>query len=269
MSKKSGIYKIGFKSSKKVYIGSSQNIRKRKNEHLCGLRKKNHYNNHLQNAFNKYGEADMTFEVLLYCDIDDLLFLEEEQIKKYDSYNNGYNLMETPTQGNRGIKMSVEVKQRLSVAAKKRGRNSGSLTNEQVRQMRQKFFDGERIGSLANEFDIHRKTIRECVYLRSYKDIECNIEGYEEMLFELQKARARGERPRSRGWKQSKEHVEMIKKINSKPKKSIRKLTDEQVREIRQRRKNGETLKQITSDYDVSIGTINKICKYLIYKERE
>ncbi len=267
MSKKSGIYKISFKSSKKAYIGSSQNIRKRKNEHLCGLRRQYHRNSHLQNAFNKYGEEEMTFEILLYCDIDDLLFLEEEQIKKHDSYNSGYNLVETPTQGNRGMKMSADVKQKLSIAAKKRGRNSGFLTKEQVRQMRQKFFDGKRVGNLANEFDIHRKTIRECVYLRSYKDIECDIPGYEKMLHELHEARAKGKRPRSRGWKQSKEHVEKIKKINSKPKKSIRKLTDEQVKEIRQRRENGETLKTISADFNVNQNTVSRICRYLIYAE--
>jgi hypothetical protein len=267
MSKKSGIYKISFKSSQKAYIGSSKNIQKRKNEHLCELRRKHHANSHLQNAFNKYGEADMVFETVLYCDIDHLLFYEEEQIKKHDSYNNGYNLVDTPTQGNRGMKMSAEVKQKLSIAAKKRGRNSGSLTKEQVRQMRQKFFDGERVGNLANEFDIHRKTIRECVYLRSYQDIECDIEGYEEMLRELEEARARGERPRSRGWKQSKEHIEKIKKINSKPKKSIRKLTDEQVKEIRQRRENGETLKTISADFNVNQNTVSRICRYLIYAE--
>lgn len=269
MSKKSGIYKITCSANGKVYVGSAVNLAKRRREHFSALRSNRHHNIHLQRAFNKYGEADMTFEVLLYCDIDDLLFLEEKQIKKHDSYSNGYNLVETPTQGNRGMKMSEEVKQKLSIAATKRGRNWGSLTAEQVQQMRQKFFDGERIGSLADEFDIHRKTIRECVYLRSYKDIECNIEGYEEMLRELEEARARGERPRSKGWKQSKEHVELIKKINSKPKKSIRKLTDEQVREIRRRQKEGEVLRTIAADFGVNQNTISKICRYLIYKERE
>lgn len=267
MSKESGIYKISFKSSNKVYIGSSQNIRKRKNEHLCALRKKYHTNRYLQNAFNKYGEEDMAFEVLLHCDIGDLLFLEEEQIKRYDSYNNGYNLIETPTQGNRGMKMSAEVKQKLSIAAKKRGRNSGSLTVEQVRQMRQKFFDGERIGNLAKEYKIHRKTIRECVYLSTYKDIKCDIPEYEKMLLEIQEARKRGERPRSRGWKQSKEHVKMIKEINSKPKKGLRKLSDSQVRDIRSKREKGSTLKEISTEYGVNQNTISRICRYLIYKE--
>jgi group I intron endonuclease len=267
MSKESGIYKIGFKSSEKVYIGSSQDIPKRKYSHLSQLRGKYHSNKHLQNAFNKYGEADMVFEAILYCDLEDLLFLEEEQIKKHDSYNNGYNLVETPTQGNRGMKMSAEVKQKLSISAKKRGRNSGSFTKEQVKQMRQKFFDGERIGNLAEEFKSNRKTIRECVYLISYKDIECGIPEYEKMLREIQEARKRGERPRSRGWKQSKKHVKMIKQINSKPKKSLRKLSDSQIKDIRSKREKGFTLKQISSEYGVNQNTISRICRYLIYKE--
>jgi len=267
MSEESGIYKISFKSSRKVYIGSSQNICMRKNSHLCALRGKYHNNKHLQNVFNKYGEEEMKFEVLLYCEIEELLFLEEEQIKQHNSYNNGYNLIETPTKGNRGMKMSTESKQKMSKAALKRGRTSGSFTEEQVKKIRQKFFDGERIGKLAEEFKSNRKTIRECAYLYTYKDVECEIAGYKKMLHEIQEARVRGERPRSRGWKQSKEHIEKMKKINSKPKKSIRKLTDKQVREIRQRREKGETLKQISVDFNVNQNTISRICRYLIYAD--
>jgi predicted GIY-YIG superfamily endonuclease len=267
MCKKSGIYKIVCTVNDKVYVGSAVDLNKRRREHFSALRRNRHHNKHLQNAFNRYKEKCFHFEVIFECDEENLLLEEEQQIKQYDSYNHGFNLVETPTQGNRGIKMSVEVKQRLSLAAKKRGRNSGSLTKEQVQQVRQKFFDGERIGSLANEFDIHRKTIRECVYLRSYQDIECNIEGYEEMLHELEEARVRGERPRSRGWKQSEEHVNMIKEINSKPKHSIRNLTEDQVREIRQRKENGETLKSISMDFNVNQNTISRICRYLIYTD--
>ena len=269
MSKKSGIYKITCSANGKVYVGSAVNLAKRRREHFSALRSNRHHNIHLQRAFDKYKEESFEFVVLLECDRENLLLEEERQIEEHDSFTNGFNLVPTPTQGNLGMKHTEESKRKMSISRKNLGRVSGSLTAEQVQQMRQKFFDGERIGSLADEFDIHRKTIRECVYLRSYKDIECNIEGYEEMLFELQKARARGERPRSRGWKQSKEHVEMIKKINSKPKKSIRKLTDEQVREIRRRQKEGEVLRTIAADFGVNQNTISKICRYLIYKERE
>ena len=267
MSKKSGIYKITCSANGKVYVGSAVNLAKRRREHFSALRSNRHHNIHLQRAFDKHKEESFEFVVLLECDRENLLLEEERQIEEHDSFTNGFNLVPTPTQGNRGMKMSEESKRKMSISRKKLGRVSGSLTAEQVREMRQKFFDGERIGSLADEFGIHRRTIRQCVYLRSYQDMECDIEGYEEMLRELEEARARGERPRSRGWKQSKKHIKMIKEINSKPKKSLRKLSDSQVKDIRSKREKGLTLKQISSEYGVNQNTISRICRYLIYKE--
>jgi excinuclease UvrABC nuclease subunit len=269
MSKKSGIYKIVCTANGKVYVGSAVNLDKRKREHFNALRSNRHHNKHLQRAFNKHEEDYFKFEVVIECDEENLLQEEEEQIKEYDSFNSGFNLVETPTKNMLGYKHTQESLRKMSIARKKLGRCWGSFSKEQIRQMRQKFFDGERVGHLAKHFNTHRKTIRACVYLRSYKDVECDIEGYEEMLRELKEARARGERPRSRGWKQSKEHIEMIKKINSKPKKSIRKLSDEQIREIRQRKGQGETLKQISADFDVNQTTISRICRYLVYADVE
>lgn len=51
-----GIYQIKNKINGKVYIGQSINIEKRLKRHLNDLRKLKHRNQHLQNAFNKYGE---------------------------------------------------------------------------------------------------------------------------------------------------------------------------------------------------------------------
>jgi len=50
------IYAIKNSDNNKIYIGSSKSFYKRLNKHINNLRKNIHSNNHLQNAFNKYGE---------------------------------------------------------------------------------------------------------------------------------------------------------------------------------------------------------------------
>ena len=57
-----GIYKIECIANNKVYIGQSINIKRRLYDHKTRLRKGTHKNKHLQNAWNKYGEDNFTFE---------------------------------------------------------------------------------------------------------------------------------------------------------------------------------------------------------------
>ena len=73
-----GIYAI-IGPKKKVYIGSSVNIRHRISEHLTGLRKNNHRNSKLQNAWNKYGEQAFTWIVLETVDAKDNLLKVEQR----------------------------------------------------------------------------------------------------------------------------------------------------------------------------------------------
>ena len=48
----------------RVYIGSATDLKDRERGHFKDLRKGNHNNGRLQNHFNKYGEADLVFEVI-------------------------------------------------------------------------------------------------------------------------------------------------------------------------------------------------------------
>ena len=89
-----GIYKITNTINSKVYIGSSISIERRWKEHLHSFRNKEHYNPHLQNAWNKYGQSSFVFKVLLYCDKENLLFYEDRAIDQYKSLDSkfGYNI---------------------------------------------------------------------------------------------------------------------------------------------------------------------------------
>ena len=51
-----GVYKIVNTVNGKIYIGSSKNIDRRWNEHIRVLELNAHNNQHLQNAWNKYGK---------------------------------------------------------------------------------------------------------------------------------------------------------------------------------------------------------------------
>jgi len=272
MLNRSGIYKIYCEISRKAYIGSSVNVRKRRDQHLHHLRKNKHPNGHLQSAYNKYGEDNFSWSLVLECDPEQLLVKEEEQIKEHNSFKEGYNLIETPTTNRLGCKHTEEAKRKMSIARRRREkfRTHDPVTEAQVREMREKYFYGARIGDLAKEYGLHRKTIRECVTLETYPDIPCEIKGYEKMLEELRVARERGERPRSRGWKHDKKFIEKFREAVSKPRAAHKRaLAPEQVREIRHRSAQGETYRILAEEFGVNQNSISRIVRRLTYKDIE
>ena len=93
-----GIYKIVNKINHKFYIGSTCSLNHRKISHFCELRKNNHANSYLQNAFNKYKENNFEFiliETFKFPDNYDRKCLNEylESREQYyiDTLNPQYN----------------------------------------------------------------------------------------------------------------------------------------------------------------------------------
>lgn len=103
-----GIYKLNFKDTNKVYIGQSINIEQRYKNHLYSL-KRGDACKKLQEAYNIYGIPSL--EILLDnidnidmpIDISELDSLEEEFIKLYDSFYNGFNSQKDVVLGSIGI----------------------------------------------------------------------------------------------------------------------------------------------------------------------
>lgn len=92
-----GIYKIENVVNNKVYIGLSANLKKRINWHKTVLNKNKHYNQHLQQAWNKYGNDNFTFSILFEKENIPPNLLEELEtlfIKIHNSFDLelGYNL---------------------------------------------------------------------------------------------------------------------------------------------------------------------------------
>lgn len=75
----SGIYIIRNLISDKVYIGSTVNIKRRREVHYAELRGGYHPNLHLQNSWNKHGEGAFEFKTLIHCRSDREILLHYEQ----------------------------------------------------------------------------------------------------------------------------------------------------------------------------------------------
>jgi len=135
--KSSGIYKITCNPNKRVYVGSSVNLRARLHQHIHFLLKGKHHNVHLQRAFNKYGIDNFTFSVIEECEVDRLLEREEYYINKYSSLHNdkGFNIVATPTDGGVGKTVSEETKRKLSDRFSGEGNpNYGKCLSEETKE---------------------------------------------------------------------------------------------------------------------------------------
>lgn len=88
---KSGIYKIINNLNKKIYIGRSNNIFARINSHKISSK---NIKSPLYNAIRKYNIENFTYEVIEYCDVEEISKKEIYWIEFFNSANRliGYNL---------------------------------------------------------------------------------------------------------------------------------------------------------------------------------
>lgn len=123
-----GIYIITNIINWKIYIGSSNKINNRWNQHKSLLRRNKHENPYLQRAWLKYGEENFIFEIEEIC-LEENLFIEEQRyldwLEPYDHWI-GYNICLTAN----GIIVSNETKRKISLAL-----TGKKLTEEHKRNM--------------------------------------------------------------------------------------------------------------------------------------
>ena len=87
------IYKIVNNVNGKMYIGQTVDLSRRKTDHFCHLRHNRHFNPHLQNAWNKYGEENFKFTIIEECDAEEINEREIYWIKTLNTRTpNGYNI---------------------------------------------------------------------------------------------------------------------------------------------------------------------------------
>jgi group I intron endonuclease len=119
MASRSGIYAIRSESGRQ-YIGSAVCIKKRWGEHDRQLRTGKHHSRFLQREWDKRGGQGFRFEVLVWCDRENLLFYEQRFL---DSFRPEYNT--APTAGSQlGLVMSPEARARMSASSASRRHGS-------------------------------------------------------------------------------------------------------------------------------------------------
>jgi len=86
----SGIYIIKNNIDDRVYVGSAVSLAHRKGTHFYQLKNNKHGNSHLQNFVNKYSINNLTFKVIEFCSIAELINREQYY---FDVYKNKFNIV--------------------------------------------------------------------------------------------------------------------------------------------------------------------------------
>ena len=188
------IYQIRNTINNKIYIGSTNNIRKRWNNHRSKLNNRKHENQYLQLAWQKYGE--LAFEFTIIEEVNDQNRIEREiyYLNEKKSYERdiGYNFDKNPTDKSGtnnsfyGKKHSEQTKQKLReiannrspelkklMGAKNKGVNNKStkLSIEIARQIRAEYASGEyTYEKLQLKYGVANGTIQAILSNRTWKE---------------------------------------------------------------------------------------------------
>jgi group I intron endonuclease len=160
MKKISGIYGISCKIDGKIYIGQSNNIKKRWSDHQSKLRHNKHGNKNLQEAFNTYGEYNIDNEenfkyiIIEECKQSDLNVLESKWKTYYEGnlYNKN-NIINLKKKIRRG-RESVKVYERYS--KQNQGENNPNCTkfnDEKIIDIKTMIRDGIDLKVIADKYN--------------------------------------------------------------------------------------------------------------------
>lgn len=132
--KRIGIYGIKNIVNGKIYIGKTgMNFGDRWDSHRSLLRNGKHDNQHLQNAWNKYGEDYFEFMIIEECNVEMLDDKEKYWIKYYKDRKLSYNILDGGDGfNNLGTHLSEETKRKIG--EKNRINNLGKKHSEETKR---------------------------------------------------------------------------------------------------------------------------------------
>jgi group I intron endonuclease len=128
------IYKILNLTNNKIYIGSTNNYKKRFREHKIKLKHNKHHSIFLQNAYNKYGIENFEYIIIEECPKE--IKLNREQFYM-DSLNPEYNMSINSSSPMEGKKHSAETIAKFKNITRPKGNNHfmyGKTWNEEQRK---------------------------------------------------------------------------------------------------------------------------------------
>lgn len=224
-----GIYKITNKLNNHSYIGLSTKLEERWKYHQSPYNQQRESYKSLYKAFEKYGIENFTFEILEECSIQELGEKEKYYIAKYDTYKNGYN-MTTGGEDNVGS-----------------AHPNHKLTDEDVINIRIRYNNLERRKEV---YELYKDRIGESGFGKIWKG-----ESWQHIMPEVYT-------PENKEF-----HLHNTGNKGSSNGRS--RLTEEDVRTIRTRRKNGEQLKDVYEDYKDKLtkGSFKNVWSYQNWKD--
>lgn len=223
-----GVYKITNNLNNKSYIGISVDIERRWKDHKLPYNWQREPNKSLYQAFVKYGIQNFTFEILEQCEIIELSKKEKYYIEKYDTFKNGYN----STAG--GEDNCGE------------SHPGHKLTKEDVIDIRTRYKNLERKNEV---YEIYKNRIGESGFHKiwngnTWKGVMEDV--YTDDIKAFHKANT----------------------ANKGSKNGRSRLNEEDVKNIRTRRKNGEILSEVYKDYQdkITYGSFTNVWTYQNWK---
>lgn len=176
LRKTSGIYKIINLVNKKFYIGSTNNLYKRKNEHFGQLKRGCHCNSYLQKSFNKYKEENFKFKIIANCKNENLLRFEQFFIDKLEP---DYNICKVAgtVQGRKASAKTLELKRiimtgkihkeesKFSMSFSKIGKYGNVMQYDKNMNLIKEWYIP--ITNIAKELNINRRAISTCLKNKS------------------------------------------------------------------------------------------------------
>jgi len=115
-----GIYQIRNVVTGFCLAGQSMRLKQRPGEHWNDLKNNKHDNSHMQNSYNKHSREFFVFEILLYCEPEELTRYEQFFVDKYVFLGLAYNTCRECVDSPKGIKRSEETRGKMREAWKNR-----------------------------------------------------------------------------------------------------------------------------------------------------
>jgi len=95
-------------------------LKQRPGEHWNDLKNNKHDNSHIQNSYNKRGKEFFVFEILLYCEPEELTRYEQFFVDKYVGMKISYNICRECVDSCKGVKRTEETREKMRKAWKNR-----------------------------------------------------------------------------------------------------------------------------------------------------